>query len=930
MNTRLPPEYAGELFFKADVENMPYPILPPEGAVDLLTKACTMLGQVRFDWAYIDRPKEGSVFIVMLNGDEVPHDGFQYMDDEVTYNFTSETGKVPNVLTRESANMRMIIQERQQGFVPGDQFTHIARRRYKLVNIGKDNIVLLHYTRADESRKVVADPRMAKTPPRNYPLKPLPSVAGAPGQPMAYPQQQPGIPGYRPPFPAQQQPQPQIPQQMKSPAGINAVRGGSPYAASPVAPGSPGAAAAGQQAGYGRFQAGMPQQVPGQPIQQPPQPTGGQQRLASINGGRKQIHKKQPNPQATLQAQLQHQQMLAQQQEDAEEPSGDELDFLTTRDVAIARYKRNHDYMAEVFSPYPASAIIPNQYDYQQSIEFFKNLQSKHGDDLDELKQEHDEKIKRFKAEAEVFYRGMLELKQATTVQEVTTANERVENFVGAKVLPYSFLRRTELPPDEASKTPEMRAKPAPAAPVPIIPPVSSTVDSVVVPQPGPAGAAVVPSPAAASGLASDAVTRVSTDNAIPATGTTEASTIAASGMPAASIPHTATIPTTTAAAVAEPTSMEIDSKPQESSGNLLGAESSNMQVDSIPPSTSSTVLETNGIAPVSAPSITTADSSSEAISTITHGEDHVMTEAPAPTPVPVPVPVPAAAPAPVPIPEIDAKVEAEPAATATTYPAPESISKAGIEPSPTSALVTNEVASDLSTTAEVPAPRAMAAQLLQETVTTENPASGAIGQGEEVANSTKPEASIVSQPTLPVTSAAEAPAGTGDPPLSGAVTTTASEGERQGGMDQINLPTVDHAPAPPAPAPPAPAPAPTLTPGHESLPVSNVTAEPVHESLQGPPGLAAGWTASPSTMNLAAAGGGDSSLDAAPAADNIAATSAPVVPAATMYTQEAKPALPVVEAPPTTEATVEAMLTPVVSTEVVSDGQPQTGDPAQ
>jgi hypothetical protein len=53
----------------------------------------------------------------------------------------------------------------------------------------------------------------------------------------------------------------------------------------------------------------------------------------------------------------QHAQVLAQQQaqaqEDAEEPSGDELDFLTAKDVAVARYKRNHDYIAEVFSPYP-------------------------------------------------------------------------------------------------------------------------------------------------------------------------------------------------------------------------------------------------------------------------------------------------------------------------------------------------------------------------------------------------------------------------------------------------------------------------------------------------------------------------------------------------------------------------------------------------
>ncbi|KAI8353168.1 hypothetical protein B0O80DRAFT_377441, partial [Mortierella sp. GBAus27b] len=103
--------------------------------------------------------------------------------------------------------------------------------------------------------------------------------------------------------------------------------------------------------------------------------------------------------------------------EEAEEPSGDELDFLTARDVAIARYRRNHDYIAEVFSPYPTARIIPVRPEYEKSIDFLKTLSEKHEIDLDNVKQEHDEKIKRFKAEAGILYKGLEELKQATTVQ---------------------------------------------------------------------------------------------------------------------------------------------------------------------------------------------------------------------------------------------------------------------------------------------------------------------------------------------------------------------------------------------------------------------------------------------------------------------------------------------------------------------------------
>ncbi|KAK3820507.1 MAG: hypothetical protein J3R72DRAFT_33767 [Linnemannia gamsii] len=328
MANRIPPELAGELYCRANIDPMIYNVMNPQIATELLDRAWHMLsqGQISFSFNYIDKPKEGSGFFLKVQPDEgvmAPHDGFQYMDDEVSYGYPGDT--------------RLSITERSQGFATGDQYTHIVRRRYTLTQPGRDTLAFLHFAKAELNRSVVVDARRARTPARQYPLKPIPGTPGPVPVPQQPPQQ--GYPqGYRPQ---------QVPPKMASPYA------GPPINGSPASP---------QQApgNYGRF-AAVPAPVPGPPGGQP-----GPQRLASVNSGaygnqrheKKSSHKKHQQlhqqPQMTPQ---QHAQVLAQQQaqaqEDAEEPSGDELDFLTAKDVAVARYKRNHDYIAEVFSPYP-------------------------------------------------------------------------------------------------------------------------------------------------------------------------------------------------------------------------------------------------------------------------------------------------------------------------------------------------------------------------------------------------------------------------------------------------------------------------------------------------------------------------------------------------------------------------------------------------
>ncbi|KAI8326792.1 hypothetical protein EDC96DRAFT_136580 [Choanephora cucurbitarum] len=110
--------------------------------------------------------------------------------------------------------------------------------------------------------------------------------------------------------------------------------------------------------------------------------------------------------------------------EEVEEPSGDELDDISARDIAMARYKRNHDYLSEIFTPYHADAIVPPSLD----ISFTK-------EELDKQMEEYTEKTKRHQTqyqhqlsslqqEQTQFWEMMNQLNEATTLETIeSTAN---------------------------------------------------------------------------------------------------------------------------------------------------------------------------------------------------------------------------------------------------------------------------------------------------------------------------------------------------------------------------------------------------------------------------------------------------------------------------------------------------------------------------
>ncbi|OZJ03400.1 hypothetical protein BZG36_04010 [Bifiguratus adelaidae] len=143
------------------------------------------------------------------------------------------------------------------------------------------------------------------------------------------------------------------------------------------------------------------------------------------------------------------------QVEAEEEPSGDELDSVTTREVSMARYKRNHDYLAEVFSPYPVSSILPPPLDLpvDRKAEFEAQLAS-HEKEMQDLRQQHNERIAEVQRENEQYWAIMRDLDKATTLEEIEKVQERMSAFTNLPLeKPLAKVRQEEDSRAEADDT---------------------------------------------------------------------------------------------------------------------------------------------------------------------------------------------------------------------------------------------------------------------------------------------------------------------------------------------------------------------------------------------------------------------------------------------------------------------------------------------
>ncbi|KAI8379800.1 uncharacterized protein BYT42DRAFT_570065 [Radiomyces spectabilis] len=120
--------------------------------------------------------------------------------------------------------------------------------------------------------------------------------------------------------------------------------------------------------------------------------------------------------------------------EDTEEPSGDELDDISSRDIAMARYKRNHDYLSEIFTPYNAASIVPPPIDVSHNKEELSKLINELEDKLKQRQTEHDEKIAKIKRTGSEFWKRMEELNKAQSLESIDKAVEDMSSWMDVKV----------------------------------------------------------------------------------------------------------------------------------------------------------------------------------------------------------------------------------------------------------------------------------------------------------------------------------------------------------------------------------------------------------------------------------------------------------------------------------------------------------------
>ncbi|KAI7875734.1 uncharacterized protein EV154DRAFT_526428 [Mucor mucedo] len=120
--------------------------------------------------------------------------------------------------------------------------------------------------------------------------------------------------------------------------------------------------------------------------------------------------------------------------DDADEPSGDELDDISARDIAMARYKRNHDYLSEIFTPYNAASIVPPPLDISQTKEELDKQIEEHKERVVRQKTSHEEKMKLLEKEQEKFWKLMGQLNEASTLETIDEASHALAKEMGVRI----------------------------------------------------------------------------------------------------------------------------------------------------------------------------------------------------------------------------------------------------------------------------------------------------------------------------------------------------------------------------------------------------------------------------------------------------------------------------------------------------------------
>ncbi|KAG6879230.1 hypothetical protein C0992_004291 [Termitomyces sp. T32_za158] len=297
-----------------------------ETAVNMLLRATAMSTNVPFAWGFVDKPPGKSRFSRVC-------DAFLgYLIDspegQVLLLFLPPQSPFPNdglrfqeqevKFTMPAGNNRELeVHEVKFGFIPGGQDSNAwrCRRRYRLTKGGNSSLVLVHYTQGPQAQIV---PSMMNHPVRNYPLRTV-------NEPSVY--------------------------------------------------------VAGEKMGQKVYPSGGLMQSSAPAIQQPGMPMNFSQQQAMVA--------QQNTSMDLLDQRRREQEQRARAQAGAaaggqrppprpeDDDSGDEIDHISTRTLALNRYKRNHDMMNEVFK-YAAYGASLDIYSRRMCLRIMCSLGDKH------------------------------------------------------------------------------------------------------------------------------------------------------------------------------------------------------------------------------------------------------------------------------------------------------------------------------------------------------------------------------------------------------------------------------------------------------------------------------------------------------------------------------------------------------------------------
>ncbi|KAF4577065.1 hypothetical protein EYR36_005052 [Pleurotus pulmonarius] len=259
-----------------------------ETAVTMLLRAIPLSQQVPFSWGYIDKPQEGQVFLIFLPTLQAPFpsDGIRFLEQEARHAMPAN-------------NRELEIYEAKFGFIPGSQDTGAwrIRRRFRLSKGGHPQLVLIHYSRGPLMQ---IPPPLLTQPIRHYPLRPV-------NEPAIYV------------------------------AGDRMGQKVFPHGAMPNAPPNvPNPHAMGGMNNMGGGAPNIPMSFNRQA-----------QMLAQQSGALEALERRSQRDPGTRDRSGST--AAVTRPPVVEDESGDEAESISTKTLAINRYKRNHELMNEVF-----------------------------------------------------------------------------------------------------------------------------------------------------------------------------------------------------------------------------------------------------------------------------------------------------------------------------------------------------------------------------------------------------------------------------------------------------------------------------------------------------------------------------------------------------------------------------------------------------